>query len=62
MWKSVNVVVTLNEQQQMKNDPEYAAAVGRLHVREYNLGDVELFNSCVVKSARHPDSLEMSGE
>ena len=43
-WKSVDTVISLNEQQRMKRDPEYAAAVGRLWIRECNLGDVELFN------------------
>ena len=61
-WKSVNVVVSLSEQQRMKDDPEYASAVGRLRVRDCNLGDVELFNSRVTKSTRHPNGLEMTGE
>jgi hypothetical protein len=61
-WKSVNVVISLSEQQRMKDDPEYASAVGRLRVRDCNLGDVELFNSRVVKSIRHPDGLSMIGE
>ena len=43
-WKSINTVISLNEQQRMKGDPEFAAAVGRLQIRECNLGDVELFN------------------
>ena len=60
-WKSVNVVVSLSEQQRMKDDLEYASAVGRLRIRECNLGDVELFNSRVVRSVRHPDGLEMMG-
>jgi len=46
----------------MKDDPEYASAVGRLRVRDCNLGDVELFNSRVVKSVGHPDGLSMVGE
>ena len=61
-WKSVNVVVSLNEQQRMKDDPEYASAVGRLRIRECNLGDVELFNSRVVKSTRSPDGMDMGNE
>ena len=61
-WKSVNVVVSLSEQQQMKSNPEYASAVRRLRVRSCNLGDVELFNSRVVKSVRHLDGLSMTGE
>lgn len=43
-WKSVNAVISLSEQQRMKEDPEFAAAVGRLRIRECDLGDVELFN------------------
>ena len=46
----------------MKDDPVYASAVGRLRVRDCNLGDVELFNSRVVKSAKHPDGLSMAGD
>ena len=61
-WKSVNAVMSLNEQQRMKADPEFAAAVGRLRVRECNLGDVELFNERVIKSTRNPNGLDMSGE
>ena len=61
-WKSVNIVVSLTEQQRMKGDPEYAAAVGRLRVRSCNMGDVELFNSRVVRSVREPDGLSMVGE
>jgi len=61
-WKSVNVVVSLSEQQRMKDDPEYASAVGRLRVRDCNLGDIELFNSRVVKSTRHPSGLEMKDQ
>ena len=61
-WKSVNAVISLSEQQRMKEDPEFAAAVGRLRVRECNLGDVELFNERVVKSIRNPHGLDMSGD
>ena len=61
-WRSVNVVVSLSQQQRMKDDPEYADTVGRLRVRSCNLGDVELFNSRVVKSASHPNGLSMVGE
>ena len=61
-WKSVDTVISLNEQQRMKGDPEFAAAVERLRIRECNLGDVELFNERVVRSTRHPHGLDMSGE
>ncbi|KAF9779877.1 hypothetical protein BJ322DRAFT_975897, partial [Thelephora terrestris] len=46
-WKSVNTVIALDKQQRMKGDPEFAAAVGRLRIRECHLGDVELFNERV---------------
>ena len=59
-WKSIDTVITLDEQQRMKGDPEFAAVVGRLHIS--NLGDVELLNERVIKSMRHPNRLDMSGE
>jgi hypothetical protein len=61
-WKSINAVISLSEQQRMKDDPEFAAAVGRLWIRECNLGDAELFNGRVVKSVRNPHGLEMNGD
>jgi hypothetical protein len=61
-WKSINAVISLSKQQRMKDDPEFAAAVGRLRIRECNLGDVELFNGRVVKSIRNPYGLEMNGD
>ena len=61
-WKSVDTVISLSEQQRMKEDPEFAAAVGRLRVRECNLGDVDLFNTRVIKSVRNPHGLDMSGD
>ena len=61
-WKSVNVVVSLDEQKRMKDDPEYASAVGRLRVRDCNLGDADLFNSRIVKSVRNPNGLSMEGK
>ena len=61
-WKSIDMVISLSEQQRMKEDPEFAAAVGRLWIRECNLGDVELFNKWVVKLTRHPNGLELYGE
>ncbi|KAH7909517.1 hypothetical protein BJ138DRAFT_982044, partial [Hygrophoropsis aurantiaca] len=44
-WKTINVVVSLDEQQRMKHDSEYAEAVRRLRVRKCNLEDLDLFNS-----------------
>ncbi|KAH7909525.1 hypothetical protein BJ138DRAFT_980302, partial [Hygrophoropsis aurantiaca] len=46
-WKTINVVVALDEQQRMKDDIEYAAAVGRLRERKCNLEDLDIFNSRV---------------
>jgi len=59
-WKAVNSVVTLTEQERMKQDPEYGAAVRRLRVRECTLEDVELFNSRVIKSATNEEGIDMS--
>ncbi|KAJ3892226.1 hypothetical protein GG344DRAFT_45775, partial [Lentinula edodes] len=44
-WKSINTVVELHEQKRMEGDPEYAAAVCRLRMRECTKADVDLFNS-----------------
>ena len=46
----------------MKDDPEYSSAIGRLRIRNCNLGDVELFNSRVIRSVKNPDGLEMTGK
>ncbi|KAG2150887.1 hypothetical protein DEU56DRAFT_702976, partial [Suillus clintonianus] len=46
-WKSINTVVTLSEQQRMNTDPEFGAAVQRLHVRQSTYEDIDLFNSRV---------------
>ena len=61
-WKSIDVVLSLNEQHRMKEDPEYAAAVGRLRMRDCTLGDVELFNERVVRSLKHTNGFNMNGE
>ena len=58
-WKTIDTVVSLTEQERMKTDLEYAAAVNRLRIRECNYGDVELFNSRVIKSAEHPHGVDM---
>jgi hypothetical protein len=60
-WKSINSVVTLTVQERMKHDPEYAAAVQRLCIRECMLEDVDLFNSHVIKSATNEYGIDMSG-
>lgn len=60
VWKTINAVVTLTEQQHMKNDPEYGAAVKRLRTRQCTLDDVELFNTCVIKTAANKNGVDMS--
>jgi hypothetical protein len=59
VWKSVDTVICLTEQEQMKNDPEYAVAVNRLRTQTCTIEDVDLFNSRVIKSAQHPCSVDM---
>ncbi|KAL6309393.1 hypothetical protein BKA93DRAFT_746245 [Sparassis latifolia] len=61
-WKQVNAVVELTEQQRMKDDPEYGDAVNRLRTRECTMGDVDLFNTRVVKSATHLDGLQIKDD
>lgn len=58
-WKTVNSVITLNEQQRMKSDPEYGSAVQRLRTRDCTFEDMDLFNSRVVKSALNPNGVDM---
>lgn len=59
-WKSIDTVIELVEQHRMKSDPDYAAAVLRLRTRESTLDDVDLFNSCLIKSASNPQGIDMS--
>lgn len=61
-WKSVSDVVSLHEQERMKEDPEYAQAVGRLRVRQCIQSDVDLFNSRCVKSFDCPNGVDMGEE
>jgi len=58
-WKTVDTVIELSEQQRMKSDPEYASAVQRLRTRECHIEDVELFNSCLIKSSTNPEGIDM---
>ena len=44
VWKSVDDVIFLDEQQQMKDDIEYGNAVLRLRKRKCVMEDVDLFN------------------
>jgi hypothetical protein len=59
-WKSVNAVVTFNQQIRMESDVEYATAVTHLRTRECTLFDVDLFNTCVIKSANCESGIDMS--
>ena len=59
-WKTVNTVVSLTEQEWMKDDPEYGAAVRCLRTCECTLEDMDLFNSCVIKSATVENGVDMS--
>jgi hypothetical protein len=59
-WKPIDTVIELVEQQRMKSDPEYADAILRLWTRDCTAEDVELFNSQLIKSASHPDGVDMS--
>ena len=60
-WKTIDTVIELTEQQRMKTDPEYADAVLRLRTQYCTVEDVDLFNSRLIKSASHPDGVDMSG-
>ena len=55
MWKSVDDVIFLDEQQRMKVDIEYGNAVLRLRKCKCIMADVDLFNSHVIKSVNYPD-------
>jgi hypothetical protein len=58
-WKQVDTVIELTEQKRMKDDPEFATAVLRYRKRECTLDDVDLFNSCLVKSLHHPTGTDL---
>jgi ATP-dependent exoDNAse (exonuclease V) alpha subunit len=59
-WKSITDVICLDEQQRMKEDPQYGIAVEHLRKRKCTQADVDLFNSRVIKSAEHPEGVDMS--
>jgi len=59
-WKTVNVVITLSEQQRMKEDVEYGHAVSRLRMRQCTKDDVELFNSRIMKTSYRPDGVDLA--
>ena len=59
VWKSVDDVIFLDEQQRMKDDIEYGNAVLRLRKRKCIMEDVDLFNSRVIKSVNYPGGIDM---
>ena len=59
VWKSVDDVIFLDEQQRMKSDVEYGNAVLSLRTRKCILEDVDLFNTRVIKSVNHPGGIDM---
>jgi Helitron helicase-like domain at N-terminus/AAA domain len=61
-WKSFDNVVELCTQNRMKDDPEYAAAVGRLRVRRCTPADVDIFNSRVVRSPSNDNGVVLTLE
>lgn len=56
----MNSVISLSEQERMKSDVEYGAAVNRLRIRECTRDDVKLFNSRVIKSIDKPNGVDMA--
>jgi len=59
VWKSIDDVIFLDEQQRMKDDLEYGNAVLRLRKCKCIMEDVDLFNSCVIKSVNYPGGIDM---
>jgi len=45
LWRSLNAVVILKEQVRQAGDPEYAALLSRLRIREPSNEDIETLNS-----------------
>ncbi len=60
-WNSMTDVVYLHQQKCMEHDPEYAAAIRRLHLRQCNTEDVSLFNKRVVKTFSYQCGVDMNG-
>jgi hypothetical protein len=58
-WKSVNTVITLMEQQRMKTDPKFSAAVQRLCVRQCMYEDLDLFNSRMIRSSSNGQGIDL---
>lgn len=61
-WKTIDTVISLTEQQHMKEDKEYAAAVTCLRTRECIHDDVDLFNSHVIGCGTNPQGVSLAGD
>jgi hypothetical protein len=59
-WKNVDTIVTLTEQQRMKGDPEFGDAVQCLHMCKCTYQDVDMFNSCIIRSNDEPVGIDLS--
>ena len=59
MWKSVNPVVALTEQERMKDDVGYASAISCLCTHECTLDDMDLFNTHVIKTVCKEEGIDM---
>ena len=59
VWKSVDTVVELTEQKRMQGDPEYALACQHLQIHNCDFDDMNIFNSCLVKSPSNPLGVDL---
>ena len=62
VWKAVDDVIFVDEQQSMKSDVEYGNAVLRLRKCKCIIENVDLFNTCVIKSVNHPGGIDMGAD
>ena len=60
VWKSVDDIIFLDEQQRMKDDIEYGNSVLRLRKHNCIMEDLDLFTSHVIKSVDNPGGIDMS--
>jgi len=61
-YKSIDTVVSFTEQKRMEKDPEFAAAVARLRIRDCTEEDLELFNSRVLYSTAKPNGIVLDDD
>lgn len=59
-WKSIDTVVEFNEQERMRDDPEFGLAVQNLRLRKCTSADLKIFNSRVIRSETRPNGVIMS--